>query len=373
MSRIAMRQFVSEIERATIPLPEISPKAAFRSIAGFDTESCSQYHGSVIGAKFHPFFAAIHFAFCDHRPLVLSPDIFWLLILQGLARHLEVNAETLRPHFVDHEGKRELTVRRDDFVKGSPENPWAEVVESFSGKIRNMIGPKNHRRIMAEFSTTGPLEKTVFEITLMDAMSSYASYYVPSLCGIPEVKLEGTAEDWAILPKRVARIGKAYDMSWWTKTVVRILKRIARNAAGTDDPQLWKNIYKVKQYSGGPYCNGWIVEFLPYLEKPEKFHKVTGKPPEDWQDLMNNPSDYRWKPVLQRNELLGKRRSKFDGLKMLYLPGYLSHVPFIWEIGGKRHEMELAGGFFAVEQWRENLALKPKIGWAVRDLQANQA
>jgi hypothetical protein len=40
---------------------------------------------------------------------------------------VNANAERLRGKFVRHEGRADITIRRDDFVKGSSENPWPEV------------------------------------------------------------------------------------------------------------------------------------------------------------------------------------------------------------------------------------------------------
>lgn len=371
MPQIAMTQIVSDIERATEPLPEVSPKKAFRTIGEFEPESCSQYHGTFVPSRFHPCMATIHHAFSSHRPLILTPDIFWLLIMQGLAQHVTANSEELRHVFVDHQGKRELSIRRDDFVKGSPENPWSEAVADFSDQIRAMIGEHNYARIMARFSTTGPVEMTVYEMTLMNVLKSYVELTMYSMCGIPEVILEGTVEDWQSLPGRAAAIGEAYELAWWTDLIVPILERIAQNAAGADDPELWKNIYKMNEMSGGPYLTGWITDFLPYVEVVRDVHIPTGKVMEKMQDYPDYPGDsgkYRQVRILKRNRFLGKPPSEYEGVSMDHLPNGLSRVPFIWNVLGVRHKMEFVGGFFAIEQRADNLGLKPKIGWAVRDL-----
>ncbi len=52
--------------------------------------------------------------------------------MAGLATHVQQNAEKLRRHFVQHEGQVTLQVRRDDLVKGSPENPWDEMFAEWS-------------------------------------------------------------------------------------------------------------------------------------------------------------------------------------------------------------------------------------------------
>ncbi len=52
-------------------------------------------------------------AYADHRPFVLSPDMIWLLISQGFARHINANQESMRNDLVDFSGKLSLIVRAD--------------------------------------------------------------------------------------------------------------------------------------------------------------------------------------------------------------------------------------------------------------------
>jgi hypothetical protein len=58
---------------------------------------CSDSSSIVIeGIDYHPFIASVHLAFAEHRPLVLSPDMIWTAILQGLAHHTHCHTEELR-------------------------------------------------------------------------------------------------------------------------------------------------------------------------------------------------------------------------------------------------------------------------------------
>ena len=57
------------------------------------------------GAELHPFLGAVHTAFAEHRPLVLSPDVVWLTILAGVTQHVRLSAERLRDRFVRHRDK----------------------------------------------------------------------------------------------------------------------------------------------------------------------------------------------------------------------------------------------------------------------------
>src|SRR3712207_455320 len=56
----------------------------------------------------HPLLEAVHCAFSEHRPLVLSPDVVWLTIAQGFTQHIRLNAETFRSRLVRHEGRKKL-------------------------------------------------------------------------------------------------------------------------------------------------------------------------------------------------------------------------------------------------------------------------
>ena len=52
--------------------------------------------------------------------------------------------------------KKTLEVRRDDFVKGSPDNDWEQVFGAFSEEIRKNVGDEIHGLLTPDFSTTGP-------------------------------------------------------------------------------------------------------------------------------------------------------------------------------------------------------------------------
>ena len=45
-------------------------------------------------------------AYENHLPICLTPDIIWLLIVQGFSQHVNYNAEKLREKFVNFEGKK---------------------------------------------------------------------------------------------------------------------------------------------------------------------------------------------------------------------------------------------------------------------------
>src|SRR5262249_20575720 len=229
-------------------------------------EACSCYHGHLVaGVNFHPVVAAIHLAFNDHRPLVLSPDMLWLLVAQGFANHVNANAGELRPKFVEHAGRVTIAVRRDDFLKGSPENPWPEVFREFSSHVREHLGATTHGLLLPNFSTTGAAERAAAEVVLLDAMQSFFSYEFHTMCGIPQIVLEGTPGDWAVLAQRTRAIGQ-FGLGWWAEALGPILDEFTAASRGEANVRFWQSIYKLDGGSGGPYTTGWITAFFPYLK-----------------------------------------------------------------------------------------------------------
>lgn len=327
-------------------------KESVEKLLGTPVEACDSYTTAVVQQPgFHSLIAAADLAYQKHYPLVLSPDALWLTIAQGFARHVANNAEQLRPKIVPHEGKVTLTVRRDDFARGSAESPWAEVWPEFCGKIREHIGDEAHGMIVCDFSTTGPAERAASEVMLMDAVQSYFEYSFVTLCGIPAVTLEGSVEDWELVRDRVVRLGQ-YDLSWWTNAVVPIMDEFVKAAKGTPTASFWKNLYKENNDSGGPYVSGWLVRLLPYLK-----HR-------DYRDGRFTP----WRTAL-RNFMLqhpvdGGRR--MAGLKHDQLPASVSAVPFVWHYLGGRFDYQFLAGVMAVTQDAGTKAVRPRVGWAVR-------
>jgi hypothetical protein len=115
---------VDPVEIGGILLPTEKAHVSIGKLLGTSIESCDSYHVEVVEQPgFHSLIAAASLAYQHHFPLVLSPDVLWLTLAQGLANHVNNYAEQMRSRLVPHEGKKLIQVRRDDFVKGSPENP----------------------------------------------------------------------------------------------------------------------------------------------------------------------------------------------------------------------------------------------------------
>jgi hypothetical protein len=319
-------------------------------------EACSHASTRLVrGVAFHPGVAAAHLAFKDHRRLVLSPDIVWMLLAQGFAQHVNANAEDLRPQFVSHVGRLALSVRRDDLVKGSAENPWAEVVNELSAQIRDHIGPGTHTLLEPTFSTTRATDRAAAQIVLLDAMQSYFEYEVMTLCGIPEVVLEGTPADWQSIAERAQAFAR-FGLEWWTEPLTMILEEFVAASRGRVRARFWQSLYKADSVSGGPYVSGWLMALFPYLRSGETSHAMEKN---RWLAAGGKALDEIFYPA-HDSRPFGRPTSKA-------FPSGLARAPFQWRYLGRSYEMEFVAGFVGVRQERENMSVRPEIGWVVYD------
>jgi Domain of unknown function (DUF4419) len=355
---------VSDVKLETRLLPTTSRLMISRRLGGKTVEACSQPLRPVVDTfGLNHFVSAVGHAFALHYPLILSPDAVWLTLAQGFANHINENAEKVRRRFVAHDGKAEIELQRDQFIKGSPENDWEGCFAEFSDKIRDYIGDANHRSIVADFSTTGPLERAASEVVLMDAMQAYFSYGVSTCCGIPRVELTGTVEDWERVRDKVMAWDRAEErkteggvilpatslgLSWWTTPLRSVLDGLVDAADGRADPLWWESFYKENGGKGSgavSRISGWINWFFPYIKS--RRGRQSG---------------------LERNPVVGREGLEYgDGLADDDYPSSLSKVPFKWTYYSTVFEMDFLAGIAGVEQDAKTLALTPVAGWAVRE------
>ena len=309
-------------------------KAAMEKRNGTGIEAWSDHDKVVHSTKLNPFIEAVHLSYASHRPLTLSPDMIWLVIAQGFAQHVDKNSEELRSYFVDFDGKKVLKVRRDEFTKGSPNNDWPGVFPEFTRQIGEYTGKKLLNTTLLNFSTTGVAEKAAFEVTLMDAMSSYFIYAVYSDCGITEITLEGTPEDWKLLLKKAKEL-RQYKLDWWIDELVPVLEEFVKASEGKVTHHFWNQFYKsYVPGSGSTTISGWITKLYPYIVVNEKVVK----------------------------------NSNFnDHLTTENFTSGMSKADFYWIYFGTPYQMEFLAGFAGVEVNEETGGLRPVIGWGIRD------
>jgi len=309
----------------------------------FNIIAKSQLSDSLVDFGYHSFFGGMYRAYADHRPFVLSPDMIWLLISQGFAQHIHANSEALRHYFVDFSGKETLIVETNEITLDNPNSPWEKIFPEFTKQVAAYTGSEFINVLTADFTTTTPVEKMASEITIMETMKPYFDYTITTLCGIPEITLQGTTEDWQKILEKTKQLEK-YDLQWWTNALEPILEEFIKASKGEINKEFWRNMFKVhsqKEYGKLAIIDGWIVRFFPYDNKQQR----------------NNLKELEY----ESGRNLPNEIVKVD-LKYINLAT------------GETTPLELWAGFFGVEQNKENFALTPKIGWMIRkkDIKGNK-
>ncbi len=328
---------VDPVTPATTRLSEETLLASLERRSGRSFVSLPEKDRLVVAnASFHPLIEAIHRAFADHRPLILSPDDIWLTIQQGFAHHVNENAESLRHKFVSHKGKRELVVEVESFPA---DETWPDAIALWSASVREYIDPQLHAALVCNFSTTNPTIRTASEVALLDAFQRYFDYVMMCVCGIPEITLQGTADDWRKIRSRIDLL-EPYDLEWWVPRLRPILDEFVKTAEGRPDTNFWKAIYKPEEAYGEDIATGWITDLFPYCGNESKRYKnhTLQSPRKGWA----------------LNE---------TGVSLGRFPSGISCAPFTLRPGERC--LNLMAGFLGVTQAPEMMGLSPLIGWSV--------
>lgn len=294
----------------------------------------------LIRANGNPFVDTAMLAYDLHLPIVISPDDVWLCLANGLAAHINQNAEELRSQFVDFEGKKYIEIQRNGFVKGSSTNDWQGCFVEFSEQIATFIGEKRDL-IVSNFSTTGPVERAASEVILMDAMQMYFEYGCRTCSGFPEITVLGTVEDWKGIRARVSAM-EEFGLEWWIPHLRPCIDQfVALKERAHVDLEFWKSFLMLGGGSGGPYITGWINTLFPYLS--------------------NRRSGF------YKNTHIQGKTSRWEGATSDTYPDGLGKAPVQWHYYAETFNMEFMGGHVAMSLDPESLEARVVTGWAIRE------
>jgi hypothetical protein len=349
--------------------------------AGREVIVWSGPEGAVIEEpRCHPFAGAVHLAFSEHRPLILSPDAAWLTIAQGFAQHVNQDPKSVRDRLVPHTGTRTVTsgarrlVTRED---------WAGAIDGLCSQVRREA-PGVSEWLRNDFSTSTSTTRVAGDVVLLDTLKRYFRYRMMFICGIPEVTLLGNADDWRKIEARVERLAD-YDLEWWTDLLLPVCRELRRSAEGDPDLDFWQSIYMPEEVYGGEEVTGWLMRFFPYIDLMEQRDVLQEGPIEDLRAFMEASSESpavatrnpglapwterktdRWqrKPAPTLSE--PRRRWLCEGISLKRLPLGVSAAPveIVGPTGDAVGKIQLLSGFVGVSQ-NDSLAVQAEIAWAV--------
>lgn len=325
---------------------------------------------------------AVHRAFYDHCPLVLSPDVVWVTIMQGLAQHCAQAGEDVRAAWgVTHEGKMDICVSRDDDFLDGKQHDWAGVITEFGDKVGAVIGQERLALAECSFSSSSATDRVVSRVALLDCVQRFFELTFCCGCGIPWIALRGTPADWRELRTRAARL-RAFGLDWWCDELEPLLEQFVAAAEGRPDRTFWESMCNLQGGSGTRLpISGWIQVLYPYLNvfQHGRNSSLAGK------SLTRNTYLGEWRKEYAhaaapggaagdmstgfarsgRSEPCGKHCGQ--GVALESLPAGLSCAPFSMLHLPTRRGMPMTflAGVAAVSQDPATRALELHTGWAV--------
>lgn len=354
---------VEDVEVAGKILPVTNGFELGRKLAGGPYLDCSFKNKSLVDGGDNPFFSMVCLAYAEHRPIVLSPDIMWILICNGFSQYVNNDPDKFRDYLVSHEGKMRLEITT------YPETTTAQKVEMFAGLIGENTKGDLDELMTCNFSTTGMVERMTSQITLMDAVKPFFDFVEHlSGCGIPSVTLEGTPDDWKLLREKTRELGN-YGVKEWTDRLDPILKEFVAASEGKPDVEFWWDMaikgrpldFHLKSDGCIPLYDatefdGWFLEFIPF--------DLTWKRNSDniYEELSLEPLVYDTYRVRPKKIEYGHK-----------LPPIMTSVPVTQHVEDgygniiQTNYLEVWAGIVGLTQDVESMTLRPEIGWLVKE------
>lgn len=228
------------------------------------------------GGTSNAFLHAVMQAYNYHNDLILSPDDVWMVICLQFANYVNDNAEAMRSMFVDHSGKKKLSVTTKSDLT---EDKWDEFFDLMIGKIIENTKGEIVNTLQCDFTTTTPVEKIISTAVVMDTFKKYFDYVrcIPC-CGVRNVLFMGSESDWIKVLTKLKAL-KAYDvnkkLARYVDQLVPVIEKFIDTYNGKVDKEFWDKIINIEVGGIGSgstsYYSGWILRFFGiYVDPPIK-------------------------------------------------------------------------------------------------------
>ncbi|KAH7064407.1 hypothetical protein BKA63DRAFT_525332 [Paraphoma chrysanthemicola] len=226
--------------------------------------SFTEFNSASICPSSNGLVMSVYEAYSQHHHLTLRPEDIWLCILTQLSFHINAHAEDLRPLFVSHEGKKQLTVT--DIGNIQTVDLGRLAVRLTQEMDKHLVDPTLHDWIMPSFTTTTDTDTITAAIIMMGSMQKYFGYLMGLICGIPSVTLLGEKADWIDIRRRIDKLSHFGDEpTQFARLLSPILDHFIRTFDDANDAKVvdfWTKIADKRSNGSGPtYLSGWITAF----------------------------------------------------------------------------------------------------------------
>ena len=335
---------------------------------------CSMNLSQRIKLVKHPVLETYYIAFLHHYPVVLSPDILWMLILEGFNHNVHANSKELRNKFVKgHTDKIVITqeANGEGNINQISQQRWGDIFKDFVEQTRKYIDGNVIHLFTPYFSTTTEDIEYACKLSTISIILPYIKF-IKKLkdepiggCGFPYIKLQGTLQDYKQLKIKVESL-KGYLIDDWLNKIIIDIDKIIETKKGMIDKKFWDNMITNqkreyiedlrKSVSGVTFHRkvkreeikifGWIFDFFPFKIVPSS-------------DIRNLKGRYyEVKEKIARNNIKIYHNPDFNEL-----PEEMINIDATYRNRlGQSAELGINTGFLGYSM-DEDQAFKPEIGW----------
>ncbi|CAF1155751.1 unnamed protein product [Didymodactylos carnosus] len=389
--KIATKKLDKELFIDSNQLKYFKEKLNISELEGVDDWNCNIIKKS---DNYHGFIRAIEIAFFQHYPISIKPSDLWLLILQGIAFHVNKNSEKLRDKYVYHKSKKSLEVIRQGFIKGSKKNDYNSVINEFIEQIDKNTIPDTVKLLKNDFTTSNNIDDIATKLCIMDICQCYFSYRMIIGCGFPSITLNGIKDDWINLYKKCEELlntkvdGKFSEK--WKLSLLPVLNEFINVYNCKIDCVFWNSMIKRGGFMSGilrdrnkdardvyerdHYC-GWINVFFPYLFSgntdiiendacvPYSMNQDYVYPQRSKTFCMNDDNNNSDNIDIESAISFPSRH----GARVSSLPIGLSQAPVVCiDLNtNQTYDLIFAAGFTGVQQDDRTLTISPQVGWFI--------
>ena len=320
-----------DVSKAQKPLISVNQEYLLKTLYGPFVESYGASDKQFIPTNIHPFIYAAHKAYAEHRPLALSPDAVWMLITQGSITHIAQNPAKFKQY------SEYLNSKSESFNGPVPSSKkeWLKLLDKVAENAGTIQNPAIRDFCTTSFSTTDSNISQALKISQLSSRSEVFQFGLFSLCGIPEIRLEGSVKDWQKIYEKLDGL-ESLGLNDWAQNLKPILKEFIEAASGQINKKFWNSFYKYNNECGDGSISGWILSFFPYNAKGKLRHLVKAHS----SDVLNAVPDSN---------------------PNMSFPSGRTYLPFNWN----DKKMRFEAGFMGVSQNPQTYELKAEINWAV--------
>ena len=187
-----------------------------------------------------------------------------------------------------------------------------------------------------------------------------------TMCGFPQVILEGTYDDWAMLRTNAeALISKRCQNKWaddWLVSLLPLLDKVVEEygkglRGEPGDEKFWNSMCKRGGTSGSgarTWFNGWFNILFPYiLDRPNKF-AVPYSPSLEYVQENRNGTTYGMRAP-----------SGVQGPDCADFPAGIAEAPVTWDYLGREIKLTFKAGFVGATQDASTGTVCPAVGWFI--------